>query len=80
LWFAGVFALWGALILIGSTGHELGYVFLILAAAHVAGAFFTSPPPPSVREDLGPGTLRATPARRFRATGWPPAKDADAYR
>lgn len=34
---------------------------------------------PDERAD-GPDPLRATPAKRFRATGWPPSKSPDDYR
>ena len=57
---------------------ELGWIFGIGGAVRVALSFFVVWSTPG--EASGPGTLRATPAKRFRATGWPPSKDPDAYR
>ena len=53
--------------------------FAIGGLGHVAAGLFYDRPVIVPGPD-GPGTLRATPAKRFRATGWPPSKDPDAYR
>jgi hypothetical protein len=78
--FAGVFALVGALHLIKGKDADLGIVFLAIAAGHLFVAFFVAPRVNEAAEELGPGSLRATPARRFRASGWPPSKRPDDYR
>lgn len=75
LFFAGV----GVVDLVLRDGHsDFGWLFAIGGAVRAALAFFVVWPTPGGAS--GPGTLRATPAKRFRATGWPPSKDPDEYR
>jgi hypothetical protein len=72
---------WGLVALVVAfllaLGHVNGVALVIAARGtiDVIASFFLAP-----GRRRRPGPLDATPTGRFRATGWPPSKDPDAYR
>lgn len=68
-----------ALALHGTDERTLAWLFLAGGLARMATGYFVAVRY-VLRPDTGPGPLSPTPAKRFRATGWPPSKDPEDYR
>jgi hypothetical protein len=68
----------GAVGYAAGIGEDVRALFAIGGAVRLGLSFFVSGRLGDGK--AGPGTLRATPTRRFRATGLPPSKNPDDYR